>query len=85
MKEDGFKVKNVNANVFADIIESLVKHAEDEVFPRGDCLFQDDETKIQRTSDFSSTVYYLFNNKIPPREDSKIADLYPIENRGRQT
>ena len=60
--EDGSKVKNVNGVIYADMLESLDKPAVDKVYPKGDCIFQDDEAKIYRTADVLSTVDNFFNN-----------------------
>ena len=51
-----------------------------ELYPRGDCWFQDDEAKIHRTQEVLSKVDELFNHRVPPKMASCTADLYPIEN-----
>ena len=58
----------------------LVYPAALEVFPRGDCLWQDDEAKIHRTEEVLNKVDGLFKKRIPPKMASVTADLYPIEN-----
>ena len=66
--------------MIGDMLESLVKPAADVVFPKHDCIFQDDEATIHRTVNVLSTADRLFKHRIPPGMASVTADLYPIEN-----
>ena len=77
---DGEKVKNVNGEIYADMLETIVQPAVMELYPGGDSWFQDDEAKIHRTPAVLDKVDALFNHRVPPKMACCTADLYPIEN-----
>ena len=52
----------------------------DELYPLGDCWFQDDEAKIHRTQHVLDTVDRLFKNRVPAGMASVTADLLSVEN-----
>ena len=79
-EKDGKPVKNINNIIYADMIESEVLPAVEELFPDLDCLFQDDEAVIHRTQHVLETVSRCFPHRIPPGMASHTADLLPIEN-----
>ena len=59
-------VKNINNIIYADMIESEVLPAVEELFPDLDCLFQDDEAVIHRTQHVLETVSRCFLLEWPP-------------------
>ena len=64
---DGKPVKNVTRSIYSDMLETLVHPAVMELYPRGDCLWQDNEAKIHRTEEVLSKVDELFKKRIPPK------------------
>ena len=62
------------------MLERYVKPAVDELYPLGNCFFQDDEAKIHRTPLVLETVDRLFKHRVPPGIASVTADLYSVEN-----
>ena len=78
--KEGVPVKTVNNIIYADMLETLVKPAVMNLYPAGDCLFQDDEAKIHRIEHVSTKAAEMFKNRILPKMASHTADLYPVEN-----
>ena len=73
--------KNINSNMYCDMIKEKVGPAVLEVYPEGNAIFQDDAASIHRTDAALQTVSDTFHFRLEHSSQApKTADIWPIEN-----
>ena len=72
--------KNVNGNMYADLVRDYIGPAVNELYPDGSAVWQDDPATIYRCQVALSAVEVFAQRLDHKKQYPKFSDVWPIEN-----